>query len=451
MIDSRSDKHPDWVDLAKRSIENQSIKVEFLVIKNLDRKHTIGKLWNAGVQKASGDYVFFLGDDDFLSECYLNELLHYAKKQENSVYWTTNMTVFNETSHAFMKRQCTGMWRRDYLLKHPFNEELKTGIDREYLEEVKKRGDVGSLIPHNFGYFYRKHEDYSCAGDIKITNEPSEIYVLARSDSFIKPLIENWDAYLSTESFDPKIADGSKIIWCDFANNIAVAVADYECGARKFLRIHAGDAFGESIKYIDFSKFEKVIFVAKHIKDYVENKFGKIPNSILIPNGVKLNGQFAQKEKNNKIAYAGQLSRKKGIGEFFLIANELPEYEFHVAGKFIEDDVAEYFNKRKPDNVILYPFQYDINEWFKDKTYILNTSLRESQAMSVIDGMAVGLKPLVYNWIGADKIYSKTFKNIKELRGLLEEPYEPEIYREFVERHYDFKDTLKQIENLLKV
>ena len=64
MIDSRSDKHPDWVQVAVQSIERQNVEVELVVVNNIGRKRTIGECFNLGVEDATGEYCFFIGDDD---------------------------------------------------------------------------------------------------------------------------------------------------------------------------------------------------------------------------------------------------------------------------------------------------------------------------------------------------------------------------------------------------
>jgi glycosyltransferase involved in cell wall biosynthesis len=134
-----------------------------------------------------------------------------------------------------------------------------------------------------------------------------------------------------------------------------------------------------------------------------------------------------------------------------LIAKSLPEYEFHLAGKFQEDDVCEYMQEL-PKNVFLNSWQYDLSEFYKDKTYIINTSLRESQAMSVLEGMACGLKPIINNWTGAKDIYDAKFiyENIQDVVSVLHGDYEPKKYRQFVEENYNSDKIYPQIEKLFE-
>ncbi len=457
IVDSRSDKHPDWVQLAKDSVKRQTVECELIVIDNVGFKEVTGKRWNEGVKKAKGEYVLFVGDDDWLSMDYCSALLQYALSNPGYVQYTTNMIAFDEETKRYtvLTRICTGMWKKDYLLKYPFNEELIRGIDREYIQEMQKRGDVGFTINHHYGYYYRKHDDYSLAGKITFTKEKPDIYVLTSGRNFIDPLVARWKkekkVFVTTEQFNPLMADEAEIIFCEWLRDDAIAVSKYDCKALKILRLHAYEAFSSLIYYVDFSKFDKVIFIAEHIKNFVESKVGKIPNAVVIPVGIGVNGfDPRSKKRNNKIAYAGEISRKKGIGELLFIAKNLPEYEFHIAGKFTEEDVAGYLNEKQPKNVFIEPYSYDLQKFFEDKTYIINTSLREGNPITVLQAMAYGLKPLIYDWVGATGIYGhNVFKNLDELKFLLEESYKPEEYKSFVENNYDFENTYKQIEKLL--
>ena len=457
MINSRGDKHPDWLQTAVDSIKKQTVEVELIIEDNIGRGRSVGACWNAAVKKAKYDLVLFFADDDWLSMDYCSVLLQYALMYPDYTQWTTNMIAFDEKTKLYtvLTRICTGMWKREYLLKYPFNEKLKRGIDREYIQEMQKRGDRGFTINHHYGYYYRKHEDYSLAGMMTFTKKKADIYVLTSSRNFIDPLVNKWrkdkEVFVSTEQFNPLMADDAEIIWCEWLREDAIAASKYECKATKILRVHSYEAFSPLIYYVDFNKFDKVIFIAEHIKDFVESKVGKIENAVVIPVGVHLNGFNPKRKKvNNKIAYAGEISRKKGIGELLFIAKNLPDYEFHVAGKFTEEDVARHLNEKQPDNVFIHPYCYDLPKFFEDKTYIINTSLREGNPITVLEAMACGLKPLIYDWVGAEDIYGEyVFKDIESLKKLLD-GYNPTMYRNIVEENFNVEKMFNKIQTLIK-
>jgi len=464
IVDSRGDIHPDWVQTAIQSIRDQfRLPDEVVLIENRKRDKTIGECYNLAVQQAEGDYVIFLDDDDWWARDYTLVLEQYAMHEPNYIAWTTFMTAFNDIEGderrgmmiPLPERIHRGLWRRDYLLKYPYDEKLKKGIDRVHIEEVKKRGDRIFATGHNFGYFYRKHSDYSCAHNINFTMEVKDIYICATQRNFIDPIAKRLGdrCYLLTQPFEPMLGDKAKVIFCEWGVENAFKIANYETDAKKILRVHAYEVFTEWLDYIKFKKYDKVIFVADHIKRFAESKIGEMSNAVVIHNGVELDKfPMYEKEKNNKIAWAGIIGRKKGADLLMMLANENPDYEFHVAGKFDEEDIAQWIWERKPDNFIVHEYQYDIKEFFKDKTYILNTSPREGCPMTVLEGMACGLKPAIFDWIGAEEIFGdNVFKDNKKFREILEGSYEPEKYRKFVEDNYNFENTYKEIEKLIEL
>jgi len=449
IIDSRSKIHPDWVQACINSVKGQTHPVdEIIVIENTDRDKTIGQCWNEGVKQATGDWCFFVGDDCFLARDCVQVMLNHTDHKLPCV--TTYMTMFDEENEVYkhINRPCTGMWRREYLLEYPFNESLIKGIDREYFEEAKKRTHYPYLIDYYFGHYDRRHDDHR-SGKVKLTfpDEKQDIYVTCSGGSnFISPLVVEWKkdkkVILDTHPFNPQIK--SDIIWCEWANENAVTVSQFDTTARKFLRLHSYEAYSPFIFQIKWSAFEKVIFIAEHIKKRVEALVGELPNAVVIPVGVDTRPFRVRNERNNKIAYAGQISRKKGAGELMLLAESFPDYEFHVAGKYIEDDVADYFNFKKPRNMFIHPYSYNLREWLQDYTYYLNTSIREGNPITVLEAMACGLKPLVRDWVGSEIYKGYTYKNVDELKELLESSYQPKEYREFAEQ-YEFNKMFEKL------
>lgn len=456
VIDSRSDKHPDWVRECIESIKSMDEdNAELIVVNNIGRKLTIGEAFNYGVRQSKGDWCVFVGDDDSVEADYAQTIRRYASGLgSNYVCIATNMTAFNdETGDNYpMRRQSTGAWRRVYLLNHPFNEKLDKGIDREHIEEAVKNGYFIFVINYYYGYYYRRHNDYHCAGDVVFHKEPSDYYFVTTNRAFLSPIENEFKKYGSVfidTTYDYELAKKAKIVWVEWANKKAIDISNDKLDAKKILRVHAFEVFSEYAPQINWNGFDVVIFIDEYIKRYAEEKFGKISGAIVIPNGIDLDRfKFSDKPKNNKIAFAGYLTRKKGIGELMLIAKSLPEYRFYLAGKYQENDIADWMKTKKPDNVFVEEWKYDdaMNDFYQDKSFVINTSMRESQAVTIMEAMACGLKPLVADWIGAKEIYGDyVYRNIDELKALLKGSYQPEIYRNFIETHYDMKNILPKI------
>ena len=128
VIDSRGEKHPEWVHACLTSIQNQIYPVhECIVEMNRDLSRTIGKCWNDAIKKATGDYVMFIGDDDFIAQDCIQIIVQHAAKHPEMPRITTYITPFEEATGLYttMQRETSGLFKREYCLKYPFNEELK--------------------------------------------------------------------------------------------------------------------------------------------------------------------------------------------------------------------------------------------------------------------------------------------------------------------------------------
>ena len=116
-----------------------------------------------------------------------------------------------------------------------------------------------------------------------------------------------------------------------------------------------------------------------------------------------------------------------------------------------EEDVQAYFQDNMLDNMYLHPWQYDLNTWFKDKTFFINTSLREGCPVTLLEAMGAGLKPLVYNWTGAKQMFGETWvwNDFAELGSLLNGIVEPMRYRSYAENLFNLDDKVSQIAEIL--
>jgi len=164
IVDSRSHIHPKWVEKAIDSVKNQSFKdLELIVLDNKDRKSTIGKMDNQGVEVAEGDWVYFLGDDDFVSIDYFGSLYSFIDKyaDEDTVACTTYTTFFDDEKKVMSINANTpmGAFRREYLLENKFNEDIKRFVDVDIYKRLDKQKKKAKVCRWHFGYYYRQHGD----------------------------------------------------------------------------------------------------------------------------------------------------------------------------------------------------------------------------------------------------------------------------------------------------
>lgn len=180
IVDSRSDLHPKWVKKALFSAENQTLEnIEIILIENLGRKNSIGKCYNEGLKLSSAEWVYFLGDDDYITFDYLHTLKSYIDNfvNDQAAIASTMCTFFSDDGKeiAALDKVPMGAYRRSYFINHPFNETLKKYIDVEAMKNALLDNMLVKVCQWHYGYFYRQHHDnVSGRKDIEKLKEGNE-------------------------------------------------------------------------------------------------------------------------------------------------------------------------------------------------------------------------------------------------------------------------------------
>ncbi len=251
-------------------------------------------------------------------------------------------------------------------------------------------------------------------------------------------------------------ADLTWFEWCD--GILAYAARNLRKHGRVVCRLHSYEAFNETPAAVDWSFVDHLVFVAPHIQDIFGRHFGlKAPSSV-IHNGIDpARFPFAERRPSFDVAYVGSLNFKKNPEMILQVAERLARvdrrYVVHIAGRFQEPRYAYYFEKMIPamgieDNVRLYDWVDDIGAWLADKSYILSTSVLESQGVNILEALAAGLKPVIHNWVGADLLYPPEFlfNTVDEAAALVTSgPYDSAAYRNYVVENYTQARELSRI------
>jgi len=157
----------EWFKHAIDSCKSQIYPdFEICVINNLDRKKSIGQCWNEAVRKLRDcKYVYFVGDDDYISPDLLISsvaTLEMARmSDEQYVQCSSYITGIDENGDllGYYQKVPTGLWLREYLLKYPFDENLKKQVDTKAIFNIERNGYKRLIMLHHFGYFYRRHKN----------------------------------------------------------------------------------------------------------------------------------------------------------------------------------------------------------------------------------------------------------------------------------------------------
>ena len=160
----------EWLYIAKGSAERQFYaefaEQEVIVIDNLKRDKSIGYCYNEIAKKATGKWILYLGDDDYITSDYVISLILRAidaekanpdKKIVNVISFTT---IFNTIKKEVSSKSPTGMWLREYVLNNSFNEILEKYVDTEMFRRLNLSKEYFPAIASNqYGYYYRQHDN----------------------------------------------------------------------------------------------------------------------------------------------------------------------------------------------------------------------------------------------------------------------------------------------------
>jgi glycosyltransferase involved in cell wall biosynthesis len=161
IVVTREDQYERAVTSVKRQIYPGELDIH--VLDNTEKKLSIGAAYNEIAEKADGEWVMYLGDDDEIVPEYLLSLMIFALQMgaNNPVCSTSHCTLYNAKEDVrHYERIPTGMWRKDYVLDKRFDEDLVRYVDTDFLTRAGKDEEVSVLLAAwNFGYFYFQHDD----------------------------------------------------------------------------------------------------------------------------------------------------------------------------------------------------------------------------------------------------------------------------------------------------
>jgi len=215
-------------------------------------------------------------------------------------------------------------------------------------------------------------------------------------------------------------------------------------------------------KNIDFKKVNALIFVSEYYKEEFKRLLrAEPPTSYLIPNGIDLNEWKVRPEKaeTNKIGMACTVKNVKNLPLAMQILMELPDkYTIELIGTPFASQIAgqifSYIDNLDTKGRFIYQGHKDsgeIQSWMEDKDFILSTSINEGNPNNIIEGMAMGIKPVIHNWPGALDQFPKdlVFDKISEAIAIFEGKYQPDKYRKHVENNYSL-DNFKKIHAVIE-
>ena len=241
-----------------------------------------------------------------------------------------------------------------------------------------------------------------------------------------------------------------------------------------FVRIVDIDAHSNGPAGLQEGYLDGIIYIADHIKELCDGRYKNlegIPNKV-IPMGLDLD-KFpirADKTQGKDIAFIStRLTPEKGFDRALMILTELQkrssQWHLHVVGRMYENSVWEMHINHILDNNNLrdkvhflsnlpYSTGNEISEFLEGKSYLLSASHKEAFGFNIAEAMAKGIKPVIYDFKGAEKVWGpeNLFKTEREAVDLFENPvYTPDLYRLHIEQNYSLQKHLEAIDSFMEI
>ena len=313
------------------------------------------------------------------------------------------------------------------------------------------------------------------------------IICAAGLDNFIDPIIEGLTSDYTVRKFAVRskwdifnAIDWGDIIFFEWANDVAVIGTNYKKieGKKVIIRLHSYEIFTDFPKQINWGMVNRLIFVAPHIKEILNELSPGIIDKVkseVIFNGVDIDKiPFKEREPGHNIAWVGYINYKKNPQMALQILWKLvngvynvneqnftadPQYKLHIAGSYQDLRYKIYLEHMiremgLQDNVIFYDWIDDMENFWSDKNYLLHTSLHEGHSLAITEAMARGIKPVIHNFRGAKDLYLEEtiFNMIDEACEIIRgDIYNPNLYKDwiFVSR-WRLQDQLENINYIIK-
>jgi glycosyltransferase involved in cell wall biosynthesis len=217
-----------------------------------------------------------------------------------------------------------------------------------------------------------------------------------------------------------KLLEWADLAWFEWCDQLLIEATKLPKQCPVICRLHSYEAFTNMPDAVDWTKVDKLVLVNQSVDKVMSILHPKVAlPRIIIPNGVDTT-RFripSDKKYGKNVCSVGYINYKKDptlmLQCFKAIHAMDPEFRFFIAGDYQDPRFKFYFDHMIPKLGIPVQFDgwiHDVPAYFKDKDFVISTSVFESFHYSIAEGMASGLMPLVHNWPGSENIYPERYR-----------------------------------------
>lgn len=243
--------------------------------------------------------------------------------------------------------------------------------------------------------------------------------------------IDQWEGHSThNEDYSIECLNWADTIFCEWGLGNAVWYSlRKEDHQKLFVRMHRQELVTDYPNQFNLSSIDRIIAISPYIYEEFYRTFGfKRHQMTMIFNHVNV-GRFNRPkidQPNFNLGMIGINPKLKRLDRALDVFEDLwkkdNRYKLYIKGKMPQeyswlwnnDEQREYYegvferieNSQWKEAVIFEGFG-DVGEWLTKVGFILSVSDLESFHLAVAEGMASGAIPIVYNWQGAQTIYTE--------------------------------------------
>jgi glycosyltransferase involved in cell wall biosynthesis len=258
----------------------------------------------------------------------------------------------------------------------------------------------------------------------------------------------------------------SDIAWIDEGGEMAVQASRLGGHARVIVSVCRADVCGRWARGVQWENVDILLEMGSATVD--EMLLQQVPDLrnrtrlVIIPKGVNLDRYVLRRRTRGKnLVCLGGLTMEANPAFLLQCLQKLhyldPAYHLFFSGAFESPALEQYVRYMVgtlglAEVVSFEPCPGDLNGWLSDKHFMVAGGIGDEQVEALLTGMACGLKPVVHNFPGADKLFPPAYLfNIAEqfCEQVLSGAYESESYRRFVEERYPVAEQLRRVNGIL--
>lgn len=301
-----------------------------------------------------------------------------------------------------------------------------------------------------------------------------------------KWMCENYDV-MYDGYFNPLKAQTADVIWVEWCETMMqdyskrnakdidlvsdhkkVPPANYDWSQAKLInRAIDIDIYYNHYRGVKWGNVNYLTYIAKHMFKFMDSNLHfaeAYPDlkTMHIPLGIDLKEyEFKKRTRGKNIAFVHHLWTGKGIPLALqlikMLVDKDPEWKLFIVGDWSNEAWHPHYITHMikelglETNVTIQGRVSNVKEFLDKMNYILSTSYKEAFSLIIAEGMAMGLKPIIHNWLGAKDIWGDkwVWNTLDEAVNLIMNDYNSQEYRDYVEQ-YDIKYEIAKVKEIIE-